>query len=223
MKTIKIVLAENELLFREAISVFLKNDKNLEIVQTVSDGYELISFLRKASTVPDIIIMDVKMPRINGIEATRIIKTYFPSIKIIGLTNCSTNLFLMNMISAGASAFLAKNISTEKLLNTIYNVYENNLQFNDEEHLLSNHQMYFHVHKKTRSRFDFDLTKREIEILKLTCKQYSTIEIAEKLNLSIRTIEGHKSNIFQKTTCKNVVSLVMYAIQNQYVALEELF
>lgn len=219
--TIKIVLAEDEILFREAISFLLKRDKSFKIIYEASNGEELITFLKNASSLPDIIIVDIKMPLLNGIEAAKIIRSEFPEIKIIALTSYHSHTFIANMISVGASSFLIKNTTPDVLSKTIYEVYKKGYYYTDEV-LEVIHQTVLPSKKASRNRFDIDLTKRELQILKLICQQNTTAEIADKLFLSVRTVEGHKNNLLQKTESKNVVSLVIYAIQNEYVGLEEL-
>lgn len=218
---IKIIVAEQEILFRDAISICLKRNVDFEIMHTVSNSEELLCYLQDSTILPDIVIIDIIMPTINGITSTKLIKTAFPNIRLIVLTSHYTTLYLVNMIAAGASAFLTKNITPEVLSETIKEVHRKGFYYG-KELLKKMNQANLLYNKKLKSQFDSELTNRELEILKLICQQFSTTEIAEKLNLSLRTIEGHKNNLLQKTTSKNVVSLVMYAIQNDYIGLEEI-
>lgn len=217
--TIKIALAEDEILFREAISFLLKNNKNFKIVFEGSNGYELITFLESSATLPDIVILDIKMPLLNGIEAAKIIRNQFPDIKVIFLTSYHSHTFIANMISLGASSFLIKNTTPEILSKTIYEVHQKGYSYTEE--VLEVIRQVTLSNKTAKSKLTIELTKRELEILKLICQQNTTAEIADKLFISIRTVEGHKNNLLQKTECKNVVSLVIYAIQNEYIDLNE--
>lgn len=225
MENIKIALADDEVLFRKGIAFLLQRKKNIDIIFEGSNGQELISFLRENShngTNPDIIIIDLKMPIINGVEATKIIHEEFPEIKIIALTSYNTKSFIANMIDVGAASYLVKNTTPQELMTTISEVYTNGFYYNDDV-LQVIHEYLISPKKKVKSRYlDEQLTNREVEVLKLICKQFSGAEIAEKLFLSTRTVEGHRNNLLRKTECKNMIGLIVYAINNEYVSLESL-
>jgi DNA-binding NarL/FixJ family response regulator len=225
MENIKIALADDEVLFRKGIAFLLQRKKNIDIIFEGSNGQELISFLRENNhngTNPDIIIIDLKMPIINGVEATKIIHEEFPDIKIIALTSYNTKSFIANMIDVGAASYLVKNTTPQELMTTISEVYANGFYYNDEV-LQVIHEYLISPKKKVKSRYlDEQLTNREVEVLKLICKQFSGAEIAEKLFLSTRTVEGHRNNLLRKTECKNMIGLIVYAINNEYVSLESL-
>ena len=225
MENIRIALADDEVLFRKGIAFLLQRKKNIDIIFEASNGEELIAFLRENSsngTNPDIIIIDLKMPIVNGVEATRIIHEEFPEIKIIALTSYNTKSFIANMIDVGAASYLVKNTTPQELMTTINEVYANGFYYNDEV-LQVIHEYLISPKKKVKSRYlDEQLTNREIEVLKLICKQFSGAEIAEKLFLSTRTVEGHRNNLLRKTECKNMIGLIIYAINNEHVTLESL-
>lgn len=225
MENIRIALADDEVLFRKGIAFLLERKKNIDIIFEASNGEELISFLRGNSdngANPDIIIIDLKMPVLNGVEATKIIHEEFPDIKVIALTSYNTKSFIANMIDVGAASYLVKNTTPQDLLTTINEVYANGFYYNDEV-LQVIHEYLISPKKKVKSKYlDEQLTNREVEVLKLICKQYSGAEIAEKLFLSARTVEGHRNNLLRKTECKNMIGLIIYAINNEYVTLESL-
>lgn len=219
---IKIVLADDEVLFRKGIAFILERQKNMNVIFEASNGEELISFLEEQTTLPDIVIIDLKMPIINGVEATKIIRATFPDVKVIALTSYHTKSFIANMIDIGAVSYLVKNTTPQELITTINEVYTTGFYYNDYV-LKVIHECIIIPKKKTKSRFDDEqLTNREVEVLKLICKQHSGVEIAEKLFLSSRTVEGHRNNLLKKTECKNMIGLIIYAIQNEYVSMENL-
>lgn len=213
---IKIILVDDEILFRKGISFLLEREKNMEIIFEASNGDELISFLHSNNNHPDIIMMDLKMPVINGVEATKIIRKDFPEIKIIALTSYDSKSFVANMIDVGAVSYLIKNATPQDLLTTINEVALKGFYYTDyimeiiKEDVLTN--------KKVKSNFESNfLTKREIEVLKLICFQKSTVEIAEQLFISPRTVEGHRNNLLLKTQSRNIAGLVVYAVQNEII------
>lgn len=221
---IKIVLADDELLFRQGLKAILKNEVNLEILFDAEDGNDLIEQLRNTDILPDIIITDLKMPKLNGVEATKLIRKEFPELKIIALTSYFSKPFILNMISIGAVAYLAKNSTPALMVKTIEEVAEKGFYYDGIVLQYIHESLTNSEDQKIKSDFDTTyFTKREIEILELVCKQLTTNEIAEKLFVSPRTIDGHRNNLLIKTESKNVAGLVIYALKNKLVSLDNKF
>ncbi|MFH6970845.1 response regulator [Flavobacterium petrolei] len=219
-KTIKIILVDDEILFRKGISFLLGREPNIDIIFEASNGNELISFLQNnKNNHPDVIIMDLKMPGINGVEATKIIHVEFPKLKIIALTSYDSKSFVANMIDVGAVSYLIKNATPQELIITINEVAEKGFYYTD--YVMKIIQDDVLTAKKTKSALDNNfLTAREFEVLKLICSQKSTAEIAEKLFISPRTVEGHRNNLLLKTESRNIAGLVVYAVQNEIMDFE---
>jgi DNA-binding NarL/FixJ family response regulator len=216
---IKIILVDDEVLFRKGISFLLSREENIEVIFEASDGVELIDFLKSNNSKPNIVIMDLKMPLLNGIEATKIIHRDFSEIKIIALTSYDSKSFISNMIDVGAVSYLVKNTTPQELFETINEVATKGFYYS--EYVMSIIKNELIANKKTKCSFDTGfITSRELEVLQLICKQKSTIEIGEKLFISPRTVEGHRNNLLLKTESKNIAGLVVYAIQNAIVSLE---
>ncbi|MFN0728340.1 response regulator [Polaribacter gochangensis] len=216
---IKIALADDEQLFREGISFLLQREKNFEVLFEAKNGQELIDAL-DVKNIPDVILMDLKMPILNGIETTKIIHKKYPSIKIIALTSYDGNSFITNMIDVGASSYLLKNTSPKVVVHTINQVFEKGFYY--DEKVLKTIQGTIHSSSGKKIKSDLDkklLSKRERQILELICAQFTTAEIAKKLFISKRTVEGHRNNLLQKTASKNVAGLVIYGIQKRLIEL----
>ncbi len=216
---IKIALADDEQLFREGISFLLQREKNFEVLFEVKNGQELIDAL-DVKNIPDVILMDLKMPILNGIETTKIIHKKYPSIKIIALTSYDGNSFITNMIDVGASSYLLKNTSPKVVVHTINQVFEKGFYY--DEKVLKTIQETIHSSSGKKIKSDLDkklLSKRERQILELICAQFTTAEIAKKLFISKRTVEGHRNNLLLKTASKNVAGLVIYGIQKRLIEL----
>lgn len=219
MQKIKIILVDDEELFRKGIFFLLQREENIEIIFEASNGDELMNFLKENNNHPDIILMDLKMPLLNGVEATKLIRNDFPEIKIIALTSYNTDSFISNMIKIGASSYLLKNASPAEMISTINQVFENGFYYNETVFEIINRQNISNF--KPKSQYvDITLTVREREVLELICQQMSTAEIAERLFISSRTVEGHRNNLLLKTEAKNVAGLVVFAIQNNIVLIE---
>lgn len=221
---IKLVLADDELLFRQGLIAILKKQENIDILFDATDGKDLIDQLRSADILPDIILTDLKMPELNGVEATKIISKEFPKIKIIALTSYFSKPFIVNMISIGAVAYLAKNSTPTLMVTTIKEVAEKGFYYDDNVMKFIQEGLLNPTGKKIKSNFDITFfTTREKEVLELICKQHTTNEIAEQLFISPRTVEGHRNNLLLKTESKNIAGLVIYAIQNKVVVLTDSF
>ena len=219
-KTIKIILVDDEILFRKGISFLLGREAHIKIIFEASNGNELISFLQSnKNNHPDIIIMDLKMPGINGVEATKIIHAEFPELKIIALTSYNSKSFVANMIDVGAVSYLIKSATPQELLTTINEVAEKGFYYTD--YVMKIIQADVLTSKKTKSILDTNfLTVREIEVLRLICSQKSTVEIANALFISPRTVEGHRNNLLLKTESRNIAGLVVYAVHNEIMLLD---
>jgi len=215
---IKVVLADDEELFRVGMYHILSKDEEIEIVHQACNGAELLDYLENTEPLPDIIIMDIKMPELNGVEATKAVCAKFPEIGIIALTTYNTKPFIRNMIDVGASSYLVKNSPTESVLQTIKQVYYNGFYYDTlvMEALKSG---------KNKSKADsvsfFDetfITQREQEVLEKICLQRTSQEIADDLFISKRTVEVHRKNLLEKTGAKNLAGLVIFAVKNNLVS-----
>ncbi len=223
---IKIALADDEALFRKGISFILSKEKNFEIVFEAENGAALINALGAVSIdkFPDVILMDLKMPEVNGVEATKAIHKKWPDVKIVALTSYNSKPFIINMIDVGASSYLVKNATPTEVVHTINEVANKGFYYDENVMKIIHENMLSSDGKPVKSDFDTELlTKREKEVLQLICEQKTTNEIAEELFISPRTVEGHRNNLLLKTESKNTAGLVIYGIQKKIVSIAPKF
>lgn len=221
---ITLAIADDELLFRQGLISILNKEENLHIVFDAENGKDLMNKLRSSDCIPQIVITDLKMPELNGVEATKLIRKEFPDVKIIALTSYFSKPFIINMISIGAVAYLAKNSTPKLMLTTIQEVAEKGFFYDEKVMKFIHDGLIKNKDQVKKSNFDNTyFTKREREVLELICAQFTTNEIAEKLFISPRTVDGHRNNLLLKTEAKNLAGLVVYAIQHKLVNLEEKF
>lgn len=218
-KKIKIGLADDEELFRKGIAFIIEREPDFEIVFEAQNGQELLEKLEQSKSLPDLILTDLKMPVINGIEATRTVVKKYPSIKVVALTSYNTRAFIANMIDIGAAAFLVKNSTPKTVTHTLREVMLKGFYYNYQIMQIIQDELHGSSIKLVNNAND--LTSREKEVLQLICDQYTTHEIAEKLFISPRTVEGHRNNLLHKTDSKNVAGLVLFAIRHNLVILEK--
>jgi len=212
MKKIKVVIVDDHTLFRDGLKLILNNASETEVVGEASNGKEFLN--QSAKYENTIVLMDIEMPVMNGIEATRLAVESNPTIKIIALSMFDDYEYYYQMIEAGAKGFLLKNSEMEEVLQAI-KLVDQGESFFSKELLLSVVKSMSEL-KGSQNKMD-NLSEREIEVLHLICKGYSNQEIADKLFLSKRTVDKHRANILEKTGSKNTASMVMYAIRNKLI------
>ncbi|MGH2565941.1 MAG: response regulator [Ginsengibacter sp.] len=207
---IRIVIAEDYPLFLEAIHLLVEKQNELRIAGEAINGRELLEVVRKEK--PDIVITDIEMPIMNGIEATKILKQEFPEMGILALTMYGEDHFIQDMLEAGADGYLLKSTSKEELFIAVKEVYEGRNYFcNATTMRMARMISTTHVLSK-QPKIEF--TEKEIEIIKLICEQYATKEIADKTSLTYRTVEKYRAVILEKTGSKNMAGVVVYAIKH---------
>ena len=218
-EVIKIGLADDEELFRRGIAFILEREADLEVVFEAEDGQKLLDALAEANPLPDIVLTDLKMPTLNGIEATREVVKKYPSVKVIALTSYNTRAFIANMVDIGAAAFLVKNSNPKTVKHTIREVMKRGFYYNYQVMQIIHDELQGASHRTVISADE--LTSREKEVLQLICSQLTTHEIADKLFISPRTVEGHRNNLLHKTDSKNVAGLVLFAIRHNLVIMDK--
>lgn len=207
---IKLLLADDHLVFREGILSFFENHEEMEVIAQASNGVEVIQEVKKE--VPDVIIMDISMPEKDGIETTKQLKAEFPTIKIIMLTMHETQPFIRQLLELGVDGYLLKTTSKTELLAAVDSVVKGQRFFGENVQ-----EVFMNSFSAENVVAPVQLTKREREILELICDELNTNEIAEKLFLSPHTVETHRKNLLSKTGVKNVAGLVKFAITNKIV------
>lgn len=219
MKQINILIVDDHELIINGIKSMLKNIKHFNIVGEASNGIEAIE--KTETFLPDVIIMDISMPLLNGIEACSIIVNKFPNIKILALTQHEDNEYIIQMNKAGAFGYLLKNSKKEEFIEAINTVASGNKYFSRKisELLLSN-IMIQNLATEEINKNEVPLTKREIEIIRKIVNDMSNQKIADDLHISLRTVETHRRNLMQKLNVKSVVSLIKYAAANNLIKFE---
>jgi DNA-binding NarL/FixJ family response regulator len=212
---IKIAIAEDQRLFRACLIPILNDFEHLRVVLEASNGRELLQQMETAAEIPDVIIMDLSMPEMDGLETTQQVKTRFPSAKIIILSVHSEERHIVKMVGMGINGYLVKNSELEEVRLAIESVHSKGFYFNDA--ILKAIQTGMRRQKQKNFVIETSLTGREKEILQLICQELTTQEIAERLFISVRTVDGHRNNLLEKTGSRNTAGLVLYAIKNSLI------
>lgn len=205
-----IVLADDHTLFRNGLRTLLGGIEGFVVTAEASDGIELLELLEHER--PDVVLLDIEMPRMNGIVAAEEALRRYPDLKIITLSMYGEESYYSRMVEAGARGFLLKDSDIGDVIEAIETVAEGGTYFSPQ--LLSS----LTGRMRTREAVtDEPLSSREREILVAVCRGLSNQEIADELFISKRTVDKHRANILEKTGCKNTASLVVYAIRNRIV------
>ena len=216
-RKIKIAITDNEELFRKGIRTLLDREDDFKILFEANNNQELIKQINP-SRLPDIILLDVKTPISNSVKTIKLIHKKHPSIKIIILTSYSNKFSVLNTINNGAAAYLLKSANFKTVVKTIKKVFTQGIYYDDMVSGIINE--YISNSKKINQKVklhESSLSEREHQILELICSQFTSAEIAEKLNISRRTVDGHRNRMLLKTASKNIAGLVIYGIQKQLI------
>jgi NarL family two-component system response regulator LiaR len=220
MSKIKVIIADDHVLFREGTRNLIEQEKDLEVVGEASDGEEAVELVTRLS--PHVALMDIAMPKVNGVEATRQIKARQPSTAVLILTAYDNDQYILALLEAGAAGYLLKNVSGKELVNAIRAVYAGEAVLHPT------------IAQKVFSRFGTaegqpselaqlaELSERELEILRLAAKGLSNQDIAEKLFLSRRTVQAHLGNIFRKMDVGSRTEAVLQALRKGWLGLDDL-
>lgn len=218
MKTIRIILADDHQIFRDGIKALLSDEQNIEVIAEASNGEELLSLLKVVK--PDVLILDISMPKISGIELAKIISADYPEIRILILSMHKNNDFVVNAMINGAKGYLPKDTSRKELLDAIHTIYHGGEYLGK---LISTNILKSYI-GKTHSGYDSfkedQLTSREKDIIKLVGQGLANKEIADSLFISIRTVDSHKNHIMNKLKIKSTAELIIYGIKNKIIEIQ---
>lgn len=210
MQIISVIIADDHIIFRKGLRTILNEIPEIKVIAEASNGSELLLLLKEHQ--PDIILMDIKMPLMDGLEATALISEKYPQINVIALTMHEEIGYFNKMIDAGAMGFLLKKTNKDELEKAIKTVMDGDNYFS-QEFITS-----INKHTMPKRASNIQLSVREKEVLDLICKGHSNVEISKFLGISQRTIDGHRSRLFEKTGAKNAPNLVLFAIKNGLIS-----
>lgn len=214
--TTKVLIADDHQLFREGLVNLLSSAPDVEVIAEAEDGKEATEKTKKLK--PDVLLIDIGMPHMNGIEATRVLKKDMPELKIIAVSMHSDRQFVKGILEAGADGYLLKNCTYRQLIDAIQSVKSGKKYLSDDitEMIIKGYL----DPNQTETESYTELSEREMEILKLYAEGKSTREISEKLFISVKTVGTHKQHILEKLGLKTNADLVKYAIKEGLIQLQ---
>jgi two-component system response regulator NreC len=217
---IQLLIADDHEIFRDGLALMLSRQKDMNLVGQAGDGVELMELVEAGC--PDVVLMDIKMPRMDGIQATKeLIKTY-PDLHIVALSMFSEENLIVEMLEAGAKGYLLKNADKQEILDAIHSVMENRVYYCRDTSATLASMIVKSNFNPYRKKEVVEFSERELEIIKLICKQFTAQEMGDNLFLSRRTIEGYRTRILEKMSVKNTAGVVIYALKNKLISEKEL-
>ncbi len=208
---IRVMIADDHKVFREGIVSILQHNADVEVVAEAADGRQVLEQLKDRPV--DVILMDITMGDTNGIDTTRKLKSQYPAVKVLVLSMHSESSYIVKMLEAGASGYLLKDAGSSELITAIKTIAAGDSYYSRQvsDTLIEN---LTRGGKISPAKTGVPLTRRELEVLRLIAEEYSNPEIAEKLYISIRTVDTHRRNLLEKLGVKNTAGLVKYAIKH---------
>jgi two-component system, NarL family, nitrate/nitrite response regulator NarL len=210
----KILLVDDHQIVVDGLSSILRSEKQIEVT-SVNNGYDALAILKKEPV--DLVVTDIRMPEMSGIELTRKIKELYPEIKVLILSVYSDIEFVREILNAEAEGYLLKDSESREFLKAVDHILANGTYYSNKIKDLIREIKSSAFDKKNNEQ----LSEREIEIFKLIYLEYSSIQIAEKLFISIHTVDTHRKNILRKTGTKTLVGLLKYGFQHRLISLED--
>jgi len=214
---INIVITDDHKLFRKGIIALLSDFDFIGNINEASNGSELLELLSKMEVLPDVILLDIRMPVMDGVEAHQKISVLYPGIKVIVLTMEDDEQYILHLISEGVNGYLLKNADPDEMELAILKVLKNGYYFSDDISAMVIRNLK--KKEKTETVFNPDFTERELQALELICKEYSNSEIAKAMDISIRTAEGYRLKLVEKSGAKNIAGLVVLALKYNWVSI----
>jgi len=205
---ISVIIADDHQMFIDGIKVLLEKDHNISIVGESLNGQLLLDLLQRKKT--DIVLVDINMPKMDGLDVTKIIRKKYPHLKVIILTMYNTKQYITSMLAAGASGYILKNAGKDELVKAIQTVYNGETYYSQE---VTAAVMDSFRKKESLQNTTPVFTKREKDVLRLLAEDLTAAAIADKLNISHHTVDAHRKNMLSKCNVRTTVGLVKFALE----------
>lgn len=214
MKSTQIIIVDDHVLFSNALKTLIHSFDDFKVIGVFGNGKEVISYFEQGGKAPEIILMDIKMPIMDGIKTTAWLKKNRPDIKVLGLSMEAEETTVVKMLRAGAKGYLLKDIDPEILKHSLNEVHKNGFYYTEN---VANSLLKSNDSSSASGKVF--LKERELEFLKLACTELTYREIAERMFLSPKTVENYREALFEKLNAKTRIGLVLYAIKHEIVVL----
>jgi two-component system response regulator DegU len=217
---LRIGIADDHRLFRKGLAGLLNSFENVTVVLEAENGMQLLELME--NTAIDLLITDLQMPEMDGFETCKVVRQSYPDVKILVVSQLTTKEAIVQIMQTGVHGYFSKDSNPDQLQEAIFSIRDKDFYFGQELGAVIREAILWEKKTKTSVANDIPLTKREIEVIRMACKEYSSLEIAEKLFINVRTVETHRKKIMEKTESRNFIGVVLYALKNGLVRIEDL-
>ncbi|MGN6510552.1 MAG: response regulator transcription factor [Chitinophaga sp.] len=217
---IRLAVADDHEIFLDGLALMLSRQEHITLVGQAADGRELVELVNAEN--PDVVMTDIKMPRMDGITATRMLAQQNPGVRVIALSMFDEEDLIVEMLEAGAKGYLLKNADKQEILDAITSVYEDRVYYCKSTSAKLAGMIAKSKFNPYRQKETITFTDREQEIIRLICQQFTAQQIGERIFLSKRTVEGYRTRILEKMNVRNTAGVVMYALKNNLVKEEDI-
>ncbi|MFT3794875.1 response regulator [Flavobacterium sp.] len=218
---LRIAIADDHRLFRKGLAGLLNSFENVSVVLEAENGLKL---LESMESIPiDLLITDLQMPQMDGFETCKTVRQLYPEVKILVVSQLTTKEAIYQIMQIGVHGYFSKDSNPDQLQEAVFSIRDKDFYFGQELGAVIREAILWEKKNKNQSvKQEAALTKREIEVIQMACKEYSSLEIAEKLFINVRTVETHRKKIMEKTESKNFIGVVLYALKHNLVRMEDL-
>jgi len=213
---IGVAIVDDQHLFRQSLATLIQTVDNLTLVADAGNGQEFADMLSGIAEQVNVVLVDLDMPVMNGVVLNKLIQKNHPDIKVIILSAHTEERIMAQMLEDGAAAYLAKNCDKDELILAITTVHTAGYYINKVSLKALKNSSYIKNISLQQQDHSQLLTIREIQVLQLICQEFTNAEIADKLFISVRTVEGHRNKLFEKTGCQSTAGLVIFAIKHKF-------
>lgn len=217
----RVGIVDDHLLFRKSFTLLMQTFENVQVVIEASNGNEIIDLLEDNKI--DLLLLDLDMPQCDGYEVCEYVKRYYPEVKILIVSQLTNKESIHKVMDLGAHGYFTKNTDPSILKDAIYKISTNDFYFGQDLGTVIKEALVWEKKYKDRKKNDtINISEKELQVVKLACKEYSTIEIADKLNISHRTVETHRRRLMEKTNAKNFIGAIIYVFKFGHLDIDRL-
>lgn len=216
---LRIGVVDDHQLFRKGLVLLVNTFHDVEVVFEAGNGIQLLEELKHTSV--DLLLLDIQMPEMDGFETCTTVRKQYPDIKILIISQLTTREAVHRIMEYGAHGFFSKDSNPNQLEHAINSITNKDFYFSQELGSIIREAILWEK-KKTADTTDVIITPRELEVIKLACKEYSSMEIADKLCITVRTVDTHRKRIMERTNTKNFIGVILYALRQGLLTLDEL-
>jgi two-component system response regulator DegU len=217
---LKIGIVDDHQLFRKGLVLLVNTFKDMEVVLEAGNGMQLLEML--GSITIDILLLDLQMPRMDGYQSCIAVRERYPDVRVLIISQLTTREAVHKIMENGAHGFFSKNSDPGQLEQAIHSVNEKDFYFSQELGSIIKEAILWEKKKLNMPMPDVSITQREMDVIKLACKEYSSIEIADKLCITVRTVDTHRKRIMERTNSKNFIGVILYALRHGLLSLEDI-